>query len=127
LDSTLGLLQRPYRFYYGWVIVAVSFITVFFVMGTRVSLGLFYTAILTEYGWGRAETAGAFSLMMVIHAMMSPVWSKKTFSDRRHRLWHRPDFVNLNYRHLAPISISRPDNGRRHQSANFCPTDVQDT
>ena len=42
-------------------------------MGTRFSLGLFYTAILTEYGWGRAETAGAFSLMMVIHAVMSPV------------------------------------------------------
>ena len=73
MDSTLGLLQRPYRFYYGWVIVAASFITVFFVMGTRFSLGLFYTAILADYGWGRAETAGAFSLMMVIHAVMSPV------------------------------------------------------
>ncbi len=42
-------------------------------MGTRFSLGLFYTAILADYGWGRAETAGAFSLMMVIHAVMSPV------------------------------------------------------
>lgn len=53
--------------------MAVSFLTVFFVLGTRSSFGLFYTAILSEYGWGRAETAGAFSLLMIIHAVMSPV------------------------------------------------------
>jgi MFS family permease len=53
--------------------VAVSFLTVFFVLGIRSSFGLFYTAILAEYGWGRAETAGAFSLMMIVHAVMSPV------------------------------------------------------
>ncbi|MFH1491500.1 MAG: MFS transporter, partial [Pseudomonadota bacterium] len=35
--------------------------------------GLFYAAILKEYGWGRAEAAGAFSLMMIIHAMMAPL------------------------------------------------------
>jgi MFS family permease len=69
----LSLLNRPYRFYYGWVIVAASFLTVFFVIGTRSSLGLFYSAILADYGWERAETAGAFSLMMIVHAVMSPV------------------------------------------------------
>ena len=69
----LSLFRPPYRFYYGWVVVAVSFLTVFFVLGTRSSFGLFYTAILTEYGWSRAETAGAFSLMMVFHALLSPV------------------------------------------------------
>ena len=53
--------------------MAVSFLTIFFVLGTRFSFGLFYTAILSEYGWGRAETAGAFSLMMIFHALLSPV------------------------------------------------------
>ena len=53
--------------------MAVSFLTVFFVLGIRSSFGLFYMAILAEYGWGRAETAGAFSLMMITHAVMSPV------------------------------------------------------
>ena len=53
--------------------MAVSFLTIFFVLGIRSSFGLFYTAILAEYGWGRAETAGAFSLMMIVHAVMSPV------------------------------------------------------
>jgi MFS family permease len=67
------LENKPYRFYYGWVIVVVSFLTMFLVLGTRSSFGLFYAAVLNEYGWSRAETAGAFSLMMVIHAMMAPV------------------------------------------------------
>ena len=66
------MIYRAYPFYYGWIIVAVSFFTVFFVLGTRSCFGLFYTAILAEYGWGRAETAGAFSLMMVFHACMAP-------------------------------------------------------
>jgi len=53
--------------------VAVSFLTLFFALGTRFSFGIFYTAILAEYGWGRAETAGAFSLMMIFHALLSPI------------------------------------------------------
>jgi MFS family permease len=69
----MSLFHPPHRFYYGWVIVAVSFLTIFFVLGTRSSFGLFYTAILAEYGWSRAETAGAFSLMMIFHALLSPV------------------------------------------------------
>ncbi|MBW2609160.1 MAG: MFS transporter [Deltaproteobacteria bacterium] len=63
---------KPYRFYYGWVIVAVSFLTLFFSLGIRYSFGVFFIAILNEYGWGRAETAGAFSLAMIVHALFSP-------------------------------------------------------
>ncbi|MFC1867680.1 MFS transporter [Thermodesulfobacteriota bacterium] len=62
-----------FPFYYGWVIVAVSFLTLFFVLGTRFSFGIFYLAILKEYGWGRAETAGAFSLAMLCHAIFAPI------------------------------------------------------
>lgn len=59
--------------YYGWVIVAVSYITLFFSVGLRNSFGVFFIAILHEYGWGRAETAGAFSLAMIAHALFAPV------------------------------------------------------
>lgn len=57
--------------YYGWVIVAVSFLTLFLTVGIRFSFGVFYVAILGEYGWGRGETAGAFSLALVIHAFFA--------------------------------------------------------
>lgn len=47
--------------------------TLFLVVGTRFSLGIFYVAILEEYGWTRGETAGAFSTMMAVHAVFSLV------------------------------------------------------
>ena len=66
-------MGKTRRFYYGWVIVAVSFSTLFFTHGIRNSFGVFYVAMLQEYGWGRGETAGAFSLALVIHASFALV------------------------------------------------------
>jgi len=66
-------MDKTPRFYYGWVIVGVSFLTLFFSLGTSFSFGVFYVAILKEYGWGRGETAGAFSLALVIHALFAMV------------------------------------------------------
>ena len=60
-------------FYYGWVIVGVSFITLFLALGVRYSYSIFFVALVGEYGWSRAETAGAFSLAMVVHALFAPV------------------------------------------------------
>ena len=65
--------EKTNPFYYGWVIVAVSFFSIFLALGIRFSFGVFYVAILWEYGWGRAETAGAFSLAMFIHGLFAPV------------------------------------------------------
>ncbi|MBW1802453.1 MAG: MFS transporter, partial [Deltaproteobacteria bacterium] len=42
-------------------------------IGIRYSFGVYYIAILEEYAWGRAETAGAFSLAMISHAIFAPV------------------------------------------------------
>ena len=67
------LNNKDHRLYYGWVVVAVSCLTLFIIMGIRFSFGIFYMAILEEYGWGRGETAGAFSLAMLFHALFSPV------------------------------------------------------
>ncbi len=61
------------RFYYGWVIVAVSFFSLFMALGTRYSYGVFFVAIVREYGWSRGVTAGAFSLAMISHALFAPV------------------------------------------------------
>lgn len=61
------------RFYYGWVIVVVSFITLFLALGVRYAYSVFFVALIGEYGWSRAETAGAFSLAMVMHALFAPI------------------------------------------------------
>ena len=54
--------------YYGWVIVAVMFVTLFISLGFRFAFGVYYSAILDETGWGRAETAGVVSAAMIVYA-----------------------------------------------------------
>ncbi|MEW6265111.1 MAG: MFS transporter [Thermodesulfobacteriota bacterium] len=53
--------------------MAVCFVTIFLALGIRYSFGVFFVAILSEYPWGRGETAGAFSLVLVVHALCSPL------------------------------------------------------
>lgn len=65
--------RKAPRFYYGWVIVALSCFTMFTAVGTRWSFGVFYVAILSAFDWSRAETAGAFSVGMIIHGLFAPV------------------------------------------------------
>ncbi len=79
------MMEKSHRFYYGWVIVGVSFITLFFALGVRFSFGVFYAAILSEYGWGRGETAGAYSLAMIVHASFAIItgFLIDRFSPRR--------------------------------------------
>jgi len=54
--------------YYGWVIVAVMFLTLFISLGFRFAFGVFYSAILDETGWLRAETAVVVSASMIVYA-----------------------------------------------------------
>jgi len=74
------VMGKNHRFFYGWIVVAVSFVTLFLTLGTRFSFGVFYVAILKEFDWGRAQTAGAFSLGLMVHAFFSIVTGK--FIDR---------------------------------------------
>jgi MFS family permease len=55
--------------YYGWVVIATMFATLFMVLGTRFSFGIFYVAILEDTGWQRAETAAIFSISMAVYAL----------------------------------------------------------
>lgn len=54
--------------YYGWVIVTVMFLTLFISLGFRFAFGVFYSAILDETGWLRAETAVVVSASMIVYA-----------------------------------------------------------
>ena len=68
--NTSGLVAWFARrgIYYGWVVVATMFVTLFIALGFRFSFGVFYSAILDETGWLRAETAGVVSASMIVYA-----------------------------------------------------------
>ncbi|MBN2809127.1 MAG: MFS transporter [Deltaproteobacteria bacterium] len=54
-------------FYYGWIIVATSFITLGVAFGIWYSFSVFYIAIIKDFAWTRATTAGIFSLFTISH------------------------------------------------------------
>ena len=60
-------------FFYGWIIVAVTFVTMGIGVNARTGFSLLYPPILTEFGWGRGVTAGAFSFGFVVSGIMSPL------------------------------------------------------
>ena len=68
-------------FFYGWVIVAVTFVTMAIGVNARTAFSLFYPPIISEFGWERGITAGAFSFGFVASAIASPLIGR--LMDRR--------------------------------------------
>jgi MFS family permease len=60
-------------FYYGWMIVAVVFVTMAIGVNARTAFSLLFPPIIAEFGWDRGVTAGAFSFGFVVSAIMSPL------------------------------------------------------
>lgn len=60
--------------WYGWVILAIVFIIMSVMVGARNSLGFFFKTVAGEFGWNRAQTAGAFSIGMLVQAFCSPLF-----------------------------------------------------
>jgi MFS family permease len=60
-------------FFYGWIIVAVTFVTMAIGVNARTSFSLFFPPIIDEFGWEHGVTAGAFSFGFLVSAIMSPL------------------------------------------------------
>ena len=60
-------------FFYGWVIVAVTFVTMAIGVTARTSFSLLFPPIVSEFGWERGVTAGAFSFGFLVSGAMSPL------------------------------------------------------
>ena len=69
------------RFFYGWVVVAVVFITMGVGVNARTAFSLLFPPILDEFGWERGVTAGAFSFGFLVSAVLSPTLGR--LMDRR--------------------------------------------
>jgi MFS family permease len=58
--------------YYGWVVVAVAFITMGIGVSVRTSFSLLYPPILAEFKWDRGVTAGIYSIGFLCSMLISP-------------------------------------------------------
>jgi MFS family permease len=58
--------------FHGWIIVAVTFVTMGIGVNARTAFSLLFPPILNEFGWDRGATAGAFSFGFVVSALFTP-------------------------------------------------------
>ena len=65
------LMRLP--FFYGWIIIAVTFVTMAIGVNARTSFSLLFPPIINEFGWERGVTAGAFSFGFLVSAAVSPL------------------------------------------------------
>ena len=59
-------------FFYGWVVVAVAFVTLGVAVNTRTAFSLLFPPILSEFGWDRGLTASAFSFGFIASTFYAP-------------------------------------------------------
>ncbi|MDD5127481.1 MAG: MFS transporter [Dehalococcoidales bacterium] len=59
------------RFFYGYVIVLASFLVLMIVFGAQYSFGVFFKPVLSEFGWTRAATSGAYALNTILMGSFS--------------------------------------------------------
>jgi len=67
----MASLRRP-PFFYGWLLVAVAFVTMAVGVNARTTFSLLFPAILAEFHWDRGVTAGAFSFGFLVSALVTP-------------------------------------------------------
>jgi len=65
--SSLSEESKP-KFYYGYVIVACSFVVLMLVFGAQYSFSVFFKPMLKEFGLSRAVLSGAYSLYLAMQA-----------------------------------------------------------
>ena len=62
----------------GWVIVGGAFAVLFVAYGAQYSFGVFFSAMLAEFGWSRGSLGGAFSLYTFAYCVLGFVAGRLT-------------------------------------------------
>ncbi|MBN1319600.1 MAG: MFS transporter [Thermoleophilia bacterium] len=73
-------IQQERRFSYGWIVVITSFVLLIGSFGTWLSFGVFLKPLSEEFGWSRAATSGAMSILMGVSGLIGIVMGR--FTDR---------------------------------------------
>lgn len=68
-------------FYFGWVIIAIAFVTMAIAVTARTAFSLLLPPLIDEFAWDRGLAAGAFSFGFLMSALVSPMVGR--LMDRR--------------------------------------------
>ncbi|MCB1512177.1 MAG: MFS transporter, partial [Hyphomicrobiaceae bacterium] len=76
MTCTTGHWSKRLPFYYGWLIVAVAFVTMAIGVTGRTVFSLLLPPLIDEFKWDRGLAAGAFSFGFLVSAILSPIVGK---------------------------------------------------
>lgn len=76
--SSGAAIKADVGFHYGWVVVGAAFSVLFVAYGVQFSFGLFFTALVAEFGWSRASLSGVFSLYAGAYAFLGLIAGRLT-------------------------------------------------
>ena len=65
--------NRQSRLFYGWVLVAVSAVSMAVVYSIRHSFSRFFLVMVDDFGWSRAAASGIYSVNVIGYGLMAPV------------------------------------------------------
>jgi MFS family permease len=71
--SIASRLAQRLPFFYGWIVLAVGFVTLGFAYTARSTFSLLYPPILAEFGWDRGLTASIFSIGFLSIVLYAPL------------------------------------------------------
>ena len=60
-------------FFYGYIVILASFSIMFVMWGVHFAFGVFFKPILSDFGWTRAMTSGAYSLCTITNGLLAMV------------------------------------------------------
>jgi sugar phosphate permease len=66
-------MAKDDSFFYGWVIVGISVVSMVLIYGIRHSFSVFFSPILNEFGWSRANVSIMLSLNIFIYGLLAPL------------------------------------------------------
>jgi len=69
---TSALIDRL-PFFYGWIVIAVAFVTMAIGVNARTSFSLLFPPILDEFGWSRGTIAATFSIGFIVSTLITPL------------------------------------------------------
>jgi MFS transporter, OFA family, oxalate/formate antiporter len=72
--------KKHSKIFYGYVIVAASFLIMTLAYGAQNTFGVFFKPMAREFGWSRAETSGPFAMCVLLSGLLSIVSGR--LSDR---------------------------------------------
>jgi MFS family permease len=75
-ESSSSSKVKKSRFFYGYIIILAAYFIVLISWGAMYSFGVFFKPVLTEFGWNRATTSGAYALNMVLTGFFCILWGK---------------------------------------------------